>query len=487
MVRRLVLGCGHAGEVVLGVVSTWGGELWAVVPDDRAVDGTAGATTVVHGDPADPETYPETAETVLVLGDDADANLAAARRAREAFPDALFVACTGRDGDRSDFEPFADRVIDTNQVVSERVLDSATGDAAERTRRLLDVLRGIDGRLAVVTHDNPDPDAIASAVALVDIARSVGTEAEPCYYGGISHQENRALVNLLELDLRHLDGSADGEIEAYAGVALVDHSRPDVNDGLDPETPIDVVIDHHPPRAPVKAEFVDLRSAVGATSTLLTEYLQRLGVDPNREIATALLYGIRVDTRDFTRGAVNSDFEAAAFLSQYADPSVLERVKSPQMSPDVLATLAAAIRNREVRGDVLTSSIGPIRDRDALAQAADKLLGMEGVCVSVVYGFLDETVYLSARSRGAGIDLGEVLRDALGPIGSAGGHADMAGAQIPLGILGTVDEESPESLSDIVDGVITERIFEVLEDPPISPPFDPTATDVAFEFPLSDE
>ena len=485
MVRRLVLGCGRAGEVVAGVVSTWGGDLWVVAADDDHVDGFGEAAEVVRGDPTDPEAYPETADVVLVLGDTATDNLAAARRARSAFPDALLVACTGQDGSAADFDRVADRVIDPERTVSERILGSVVGKDAERPRRLLNALRGIDGRLAVVTHDNPDPDAIGSAFALAGIARSVGVEADPCYYGDISHQENRALVNLLDLELTNLSDASD--IEAYAGVGLVDHSRPGVNDGLDPGTPIDVVIDHHPPRAPVKATFVDLRSDVGATSTLLAEYLQRLDVDLDREVATALLYGIRVDTRDFTREAVDSDFEAAAFLSQYADASVLERVESPRMSADVLATLAAAIQNRKIRGEILTSGIGPISDRDSLSQAADKLLGMKGVRVSVVYGFLDGTVYVSARSRGTGVDLGEVLRDALDTIGSAGGHGDMAGAQVPLGILGEVDEESSESLADVVDEVIAGRILEVFENPPNAPSFDPVGSDIAFDFPLADE
>jgi len=67
MVRRLVLGCGTAGEVVLGVVSTWGRDLWAVVPDGDAADGIEGATTVVHGDPADPETYSATTRPTTSL------------------------------------------------------------------------------------------------------------------------------------------------------------------------------------------------------------------------------------------------------------------------------------------------------------------------------------------------------------------------------------------------------------------------------------
>ncbi|WP_251343575.1 DHH family phosphoesterase [Haloplanus halophilus] len=485
MVRRLVLGCGHAGETVVGVVSTWGGELRVVVPEDAPTDAIEANAEVVTGDPADPETYPESADVVLVLGDDPERNVAAAERAREAFPDALLVASTGDDGDPRALDAVADRVIDTRGVVTDRLLDSVTGDDAERVWRLLSVLRGIDGRLAVVMHDNPDPDAIASALALAEIARSVGVDADPCYYGDISHQENRALVNLLELDLRNLAATED--LEEYGGVALVDHSRPGVNDGLDPDTPVDVVVDHHPPRAPVEARYVDLRSDVGATSTLLAEYLNRLGLDPGREVATALLYGIRIDTREFTREAVEADFEAAAYLHDHVDESVLDRVESPSMSPEVLSTLAAAIRNRDVRGDVLTTGVGRIRDRDALAQAADKLLDMEGVCITVVYGFMDETVYVSGRARGTEVDLGEVLRDALGAIGSAGGHADMAGAQIPLGILGSVDEESTDSLQRVVDEVIAERVFEVLENPPSAPRRDPTAADIAFEFPLADE
>ena len=485
MVRRLVLGCGHAGGRVVGVVSTWGGELRVVSPEEPRTDGLDSTTDVVHGDPADPETYPETADVVLVLDDDVDRGVAAAEQARAAFPDALLVAVTDGDAPADALATVADRVVDAHTVVTDHLLDAVTGDGAERVWRLLNVLRGIDGRLAVVMHDNPDPDAIASALALADIARSVGVEADACYYGDISHQENRALVNLLELDLRNLD--PDEGIGEYAGVALVDHSRPGVNDGLDPDTAVDVVVDHHPPRAPVEARYVDLRSDVGATSTLLAGYLNRLGIDPGREVATALLYGIRIDTREFTREAVEADFEAAAFLQPYVDGSVLERVESPNMTPEVLSTLAAAIQNRDVRGDVLTTGTGRIRDRDALAQAADKLLDMDGVRIVVVYGFMDETVYVSGRARGTDVDLGEVLRAALGAIGSAGGHADMAGAQIPLGILGSVESESTDSLTQIVDEVIAERIFEVLENPPSAPSRDPDAADIVFQFPLADD
>jgi nanoRNase/pAp phosphatase (c-di-AMP/oligoRNAs hydrolase) len=291
-------------------------------------------------------------------------------------------------------------------------------------------------------------------------------------------------VNLLDLELVNL---ADGVgIDAYGGVALVDHSRPGVNDDLDPEAPVSIVIDHHPPRETVEAGFTDLRSDVGATSTLLSAYLEQLGIGPEREVATALLYGIRTDTREFTRETSDADFEAAAFLLPYTDETVLERVESPSISPDVFETLSAAIRNREVNGDVLTSGVGPIGSRDVLAQAVDRLLGMDEIRIAVVYGFVDDTIYVSARARGTEVDLGEVLRKAFGAIGSAGGHSDMAGAQIPLGILEAVENGSVDSLATIVDEVVADRIAAALEDPPSPPPQD-AGSEVAFEFPFDGE
>jgi nanoRNase/pAp phosphatase (c-di-AMP/oligoRNAs hydrolase) len=430
------------------------------------------------GDPTDASNYPETAETVFVGGDDAARNLATARAARERFPDALLVVYGGRDADADTLDALssvADHVLDRRDVLSRAVLDAVTGPQSDRMTHLLGTLREVEGTLGVVMHDNPDPDAIASALALVRIAESVGVPAEACYFGNISHQENRALVNLLDIRLRELESPAD--VERYGGIALVDHSRPGVNDGLDPDTEVDVVVDHHPPRGPVDARFVDLRDDVGATSTLATGYLQRLGIEPTRTVATALLYGIRVDTHDFTRETSETDYEAAAFLVAYADLDTLRRVESPSMSAEVLETLGRAIRNRVVRDVALATGVGEIRDRDAISQAADYLLNMEGIGVVLVYGFMNGTVYVSGRARGTNVDLGETLRDALGAIGSAGGHADMAGAQVPLGILGDVEAESTRRLSTVVDEVIQDRFFDSLRfDPPGSRTSDPESS-----------
>jgi nanoRNase/pAp phosphatase (c-di-AMP/oligoRNAs hydrolase) len=487
MIRRLVLGSGAIGRTVVGVLSTWPGELYAVVKDEaRARELRDGTVDADVGDPADPDNYPDDVDTVFVsCGDDGDA-LAVVDAVRERHPDAVVVSQVGVDADPAvieELEARSDRVVAAQSTVVEALIGVTLGDVAVRLKRLHRVLESLSGPLAVLTHDNPDPDAIGSALALVRIAESLGVDADACYFGEISHQENRALVNLLDLDLRALE---PGEtLSDYGGIALVDHSRPGVNDGLPEATPIDIVVDHHPPREPVEAQFVDLRSAVGATSTILADYLRSLDIDLDRTLATVLLYGIRVDTADFTREVVGTDFEAAAYLLPHADLNVLGRVESPSMSPEVLETLGRAIEGRVVRGEALASGVGRIRDRDALAQAADHLLGMEGVKITVVYGFMDETVYVSGRARGASVDLGETLRDALGAIGSAGGHADMAGAQIPLGILGDVGADSEASLAEVIDDVVQDRLFETLADAP-SAPDSVAESDFAFEFPLDD-
>jgi nanoRNase/pAp phosphatase (c-di-AMP/oligoRNAs hydrolase) len=466
MVTRLVLGCGTVGHAIVDrLVERGTRDLHVVDAHERRVTALRDENVdAITAEPTDPSAYPKTVDVVLVGDDDPTTNRAAAEVARERFPEAVIVAYTGidaTDADREALSTVADRVLDHDRLLADRLSTLATGDDADRVTRLLRVLRGIDGRLAVVTHDNPDPDAIASALALVRIAGSVGVAADACYFGDISHQENRALVNLLDLDLVRLQRGAD-VLSDYAGVALVDHSRPGVNDGLPEETHVDVVIDHHPPRGPVDARFSDLRHEVGATSTLLVDYLDRLGIDPDRTTASALLYGIRVDTKDFTREVAGRDFEAAAFLLPFVDPGVLDRVETPSMSAEVLETTAKAIRNREVRGSVGASGVGRIRDRDALAQAADRLLAIEGLDVVLVHGILDDTVYASGRARGSAVDLGEVLRDAFDQIGSAGGHADMAGAQIPLGIWADVDEALNETLESAVAANINGRFFETV-------------------------
>jgi len=472
MVTRLVLGCGTVGQTLVDALADMPGDLVVVDDSENRVetlrDEKVSASCEDPTDPAAVLDATDVPEIVVVADEDPSVNREAAELAADCFPDAYLVVYVGRDAadrDRAAMAAVADRLVDLTDVLAEQVLSASLGESADRTANLQRTLRGVGGTLGVFMHDNPDPDAIASAVALGRIAAAVGVDAELCYFGEISHQENRAFVNLLDIDLRNLDPE-EFDRSAFGAIALVDHSRPGVNDQLPADTPVDIVVDHHPPKEPVEARFVDLRGNVGATSTLLAEHVQRLGIELTEDVATGLLYGIRVDTKDFAREVSTADFEAAAFLLSHADTGVLDRIESPSVSADTFETIARAIRNRRIEGTVLATCVGSLADRDALAQAADHLLDMERVTTTLVYGFMDGTVFVSARSRGTDVDLGETMRAAFGQIGSAGGHADMAGAQISLGLLGEVEDEEEASLTEVVSEVITDRFFETVRSIP---------------------
>jgi nanoRNase/pAp phosphatase (c-di-AMP/oligoRNAs hydrolase) len=466
MVSRLVLGCGTTGHAVVEALVDRPGELFVLDGDESRVESLRNEKVAAEvrdvTDPAAIERHDTVVDVVVVAGDAAGRNRRAAEAARAAYPDAELVVYLGfeaTDGDRSAVEAVADRVVDPGTALLDHVEEVTASGASERLQALRATLSDIDGELGVFMHDNPDPDAIAAAVGLQRIAEDVGVESEACYFGEISHQENRAFVNLLDLEVRNVEPDEDFDFDA---IALVDHSGPGVNDQLDPDTDVSIVVDHHPPKAEVEADFVDIREETGATSTILVEYLRGYGIDLETAVATALLYGIRVDTKDFAREITTEDFEAGAWLLPRADTDVLERIESPSLSADTFDTVARAITNRELDGSVLASCVGQIADRDTLAQAADRLLTMRGVTVTFVYGYTDGTIYISARSRGSDLDLGEVLRSAFGGLGSAGGHADMAGAQLPLGLFDDVGGDAEATLTEMVEDVVATRFFEAV-------------------------
>jgi nanoRNase/pAp phosphatase (c-di-AMP/oligoRNAs hydrolase) len=328
-----------------------------------------------------------------------------------------------------------------------------------RARELTAYLEGV-GSLAIVPHDNPDPDAIASALALARIARFAGADRVTlCYGGTISHQQNRAFVNLLDVDLRPLETVDLGTFDA---VAFVDHATPGRNVGVPADTEVDVVIDHHPAEEPVDAAFVDRRDDYGATATILVEYLRDLGIEPDERLAAALQFAIHRERLDFIRGPTSEDYRAASSLHEQSDDDLLDRLYGSAFSGATLDAIGEAIRTRTKRGSTLVSSVGRTRERDALPQAADYLLNLEGVDTVLVFGLVGDAIAMSARSIDPRVDLGRVLVAAFGDAGEAGGHHDMAGARLPLGILADPDDETDEELLNLVSRRVRRRFLDAM-------------------------
>ncbi|MFD1645819.1 DHH family phosphoesterase [Haloarchaeobius litoreus] len=312
--------------------------------------------------------------------------------------------------------------------------------------------------LTIVCHNNPDPDCLASALVLGRIAAEAGIDERRILYSGdISHQQNRAFVNLLEIDIQQFDPAVVHDRPAGSLLAFVDHSRPGVNNHVLEGTPVDVVIDHHPADG-VEARFVDHREDVGATATILTEYVRELGTEVDDRMATALLFAIRRETLGFLRGATPAEYEAASYLHGLADRDLLRKLSSPSVSSATVDAIADAIDNRVVHGGVLLSHVGRTSERDALPQAADYLATLEGVDTTFVFGIVGESIQLSSRTTDSRVHVGEVLTDAFQEVGSGGGHREMAGAEIPLGIFADYTSDD-ELLVDIVESVVTARLL----------------------------
>ncbi|GGL48996.1 DHH family phosphoesterase [Halocalculus aciditolerans] len=321
---------------------------------------------------------------------------------------------------------------------------------------LHELLAGAD-ELLVVCHNNPDPDCLASALALGRIAAAAGIDDRKILYSGdISHQQNRAFVNLLDIDLLPFDPALVQDRAADTLLAFVDHSVPGANNRVPDGTPVDIVIDHHP-ADDVAARFVDHRETAGATATILTEYVHALDVELDATLATALLFAIRRETLGFLRGVTRAEYDAAGRLHEHADIDLLNKLSTPSVTGATIDAIATAIENRKIRGASLITHVGRTTDRDALPQAADYLATLEGVETAIVYGIVDDAIHLSARSTDSRIHIGDAIREAFETVGSAGGHREMAGGEIPLGIFADYTTDDTQLLA-IVEQIVTARL-----------------------------
>lgn len=329
-----------------------------------------------------------------------------------------------------------------------------------RGEELAETLRDGDS-LLVVCHDNPDPDCLASALALQYIAEEVGLGTVTITYGGsLSHQQNRALVNLLDIDLERFSESL---LSAHDRIGFVDHSIPGRHNSVPKDAHVDVIVDHHPLAAEASATFVDERREYGATATIFVEYLQELDFGMSARLASALLFAIHRERLDFMRWPTYHEYEAGRILCPDVDLSITDRLYGAAFSQATLDAIGEAIRTREIRGSSLVASVGRTTERDALVQAADYLLNVEGVNTTLVFGIVDGEIQISARSIDPGLDVGATLERAYGDVGSAGGHVRMAGAQISLGLFGEISDEADETLVEYVSDRIEQRFFEAVD------------------------
>ena len=300
----------------------------------------------------------------------------------------------------------------------------------DKVQKLTELLRGRK-RLWVFVQTPPDPDALASAAALLVVADVVASVKGDIVYGGVvGRVENQAMVRNLNLQLVR---ARDVKVEPGDAVAVVDSQPQAGNNCLPDHVTPDVVIDHHPIRDVTrKAPFTDVRSHYGATATILTEYLQALRVQPDARLATALLYGIRSDTDDLGREASWADINSTTFLYPLADKRLLSRIEQERVPVAYFRTLSETLRKAVVYGPVVISQLRELDNPDAAAEMADLLARLEGAHAAFCYGVFDDGIVLSLRCFRGDEHAGETMAKIVDGIGRGGGHGVAAGGQVPL-------------------------------------------------------
>jgi nanoRNase/pAp phosphatase (c-di-AMP/oligoRNAs hydrolase) len=301
--------------------------------------------------------------------------------------------------------------------------------------RLARTMRHVEGVLEhfekaesviILLQDDPDPDAIASGLALRQVLGRNKQSTPLGSFGKVTRPENIAMVKLLEIEIEKVTAAS---LQTFDRIAVVDLQPPHLANA--PEQ-VDLVIDHHPEQFTYKSHIKDIRPGYGATSTILLEYLLCSGTNIGTRLATAMLYGIKSDTFSLSREVNEWDVEAFSYLYPLANQNLMRRIERPELPPAALDALSLGLKNRRVIDKVAFVHLGRVERDDLIPQMADFSLSFEGIEWAFVSGIFDSNYVISIRNVGYVRAAGRVLKDAFGSIGSAGGHATMAKAIIPL-------------------------------------------------------
>jgi nanoRNase/pAp phosphatase (c-di-AMP/oligoRNAs hydrolase) len=301
---------------------------------------------------------------------------------------------------------------------------------AKKVERLLEILSP-KKKILIVAHDNPDPDTLASAFALRDIIhKKLDIEVTIGYGGIIGRAENRAMIRHLNIPLKHLD---EFDPSKYDAAILVDSQQRTGQSSLPERVEPDIIIDHHPPRPESKnIEFHDIQSRIGATSTIVTQYFMALGLEVDSRVATALLYGIKSDTRDLGRETSKHDLEAYLYLYQRANLRLLAKIEYAELPANYFKVYDRAIDSAITFNGTVVSFIGDIDNPDMVAEMADTLIRLEGASCALVGGYHDQEIFVSMRTKNSDIDAGKLVQRVIGKLGPSGGHGSMSAGRVEL-------------------------------------------------------
>jgi nanoRNase/pAp phosphatase (c-di-AMP/oligoRNAs hydrolase) len=299
-----------------------------------------------------------------------------------------------------------------------------------RSERFLAAISAYD-EIFVVTHDNPDPDAIATGWAIhCLIGAKLGKPVRLIGGGEIVRAENRHMIKLLGPPLELV---REVTRPASAGVVLVD-CGPTGQNHLFPAGSVEpvAVIDHHPPCAQARPlPFQDIRPRAVASASIAASYLREQEVEPSRKLATALLYALQTETTGNEFYYSRLDRTVFLWLSRFGDPSMLAEIENAPLSPAYFADLALALQGTFIYGDTALCLLPRASGPEIVGEVADLLIRGEGIRRVLCGAVVHDDIVLSVRTRPDGEDAAALVRNTLQGLGYGGGHRHRAGGKIP--------------------------------------------------------
>jgi nanoRNase/pAp phosphatase (c-di-AMP/oligoRNAs hydrolase) len=281
-------------------------------------------------------------------------------------------------------------------------------------------------RVLLLLHNDPDPDAMASGLALRNVLRRTKQTAVIAALQGATRPENLRMQNLLDI---HVEIITAEQLAGFDRIAMVDVQPHYFGEAFHR---VDLVIDHHPEQVGYSAVFKDIRPHYGSTSTILTEHLRAVDANISERTATAMLYAIKSDTLFFNRQANRVDLEAFSYLYPLADAAMIRKMEGAEITMERLEYVLKAKQNGRMVEQVFCSFIGASPREDFIPYVADFYLQLEDVKWTIVAGIVNDALVMSVRNLGYGRNAGEFVRKYFADIGSAGGHRSMAKAVVPL-------------------------------------------------------
>ncbi|HKI37066.1 MAG TPA: DHH family phosphoesterase [Gemmataceae bacterium] len=285
--------------------------------------------------------------------------------------------------------------------------------------------------VAFVSHVHPDPDSLGSMLGLAHLVETrLGKPTRLIRDGLISRAENRAMVELLEVDLDPIE-----EVNWRPGEALVMvDSQPNTGrHSFDGDLPLYAVLDHHSTPGNLEGiPFVDVRQDLGATCSLVASYLMEQEIEPPQRVATALLYGIETEVSGYPREASAIDDTALLFLYPLADKDMVARIRNARLPQSYFECLLQALQSSFIYDRLIISWVNELPQPELAAEVVDFLIRFEEVDWAVCAGVFQDKLILSVRAGVENVHAGEMLAQVVGKMGRAGGHDRRAGGTIYL-------------------------------------------------------